>query len=93
MQDAIGIDDRAEKPDGLSIQDPHNPKNNISGGSSRAKLVFQTFAAAHNALQTKMELESAKSPQDWSSLLVAIIGGCYDSYRDYRHAMHQRGWD
>ncbi|KAF2745504.1 hypothetical protein M011DRAFT_460088 [Sporormia fimetaria CBS 119925] len=75
-KDAIGIDGRPEKIDGLSIQDPNRSDNNISGGSHRAALVFKLFSEAHEALLARLQRP------DFSgiSILETIIGGNYETY-------------
>ncbi|KAL6702763.1 hypothetical protein ACN47E_000947 [Coniothyrium glycines] len=81
-----GIDDREEKPDGLSIQDPNRPENNISGGSHRAKDTFKAFAAAHKTLEDR--IQAAKAGQDiGSSILECVLGGNYSSYIKQRRHM------
>ncbi|KAF2027374.1 Nucleotidyltransferase [Setomelanomma holmii] len=81
----IGIDGRPEKDDGLSIQDPNRPDNNISGGSRRAVEALKVFADAHDTLKHRMEL--SKLGQDIGpSILDSIIGGNYETYiKQRRH--------
>lgn len=79
LQGDWGIDDRPEKLDGLSIQDPNKPDNNISGGSRKAGDVFRAFAAAYDTLSDRMD--AAKSGQNiGTSLLGHVLGGNYNSY-------------
>ncbi|KAF2654523.1 hypothetical protein K491DRAFT_470770 [Lophiostoma macrostomum CBS 122681] len=82
-KDDYGIDGRKEKADGLSIQDPNLPTNNISGGSSKAKQVFEAFGKAHDILEDRL----SRADLSGNSILGAIIGGNYTSYRDYHDRM------
>ncbi|KAF1999642.1 hypothetical protein P154DRAFT_535386 [Amniculicola lignicola CBS 123094] len=78
-----GIDGRAEKPDGLSIQDPDNSTNNISGGSHKVQQIFQEFSNAHAALLDRMDGIRTGSIRP-SSVLHSILGGNYESYSKHR---------
>jgi non-canonical poly(A) RNA polymerase PAPD5/7 len=79
------VDSRLDKEDGLSIRDPNNPANNISGGSSKAKYVFQLFSDAYDSLQDKLSTFDLSG----TSILEAIIGGNYESYRIHRDHIRQ----
>ncbi|OAL43606.1 hypothetical protein IQ07DRAFT_649949 [Pyrenochaeta sp. DS3sAY3a] len=82
----FGIDGREEKLDGLSIQDPNRPDNNLTGGSSKAKDVFMGFAAAYETLQDRMA--AAANGQDiGDSILGYVLGGNYQSYFEQRRIM------
>ncbi|CBX99751.1 hypothetical protein LEMA_P073400.1 [Plenodomus lingam JN3] len=81
-----GVDNREEKPFGLSIQDPNRPDNNISGGSHKAQEVFKAFAMAHQVLEDRMA--ASKSGQDiGESILGSVLGGNYQSYIAQRRLM------
>lgn len=85
-QTEFGIDGREEKIDGLSIQDPNRPDNNLTGGSSKAKDVFMGFAAAYETLQDRMA--AAANGQDiGDSILGYVLGGNYQSYFEQRRIM------
>ncbi|KAJ4305117.1 hypothetical protein N0V90_000647 [Kalmusia sp. IMI 367209] len=74
-----GIDGRVEKPDRLSIQDPNNSENNISGGSHAVKDIFKLFSQAHEALLDRMDaIRENMTPG--ISVLESILGGNYSSY-------------
>lgn len=75
-QQEFGVDGRKEKLDGLSIQDPNNPENNVSGGSHQAWHIFRLFSDAHKALQQRLETLDLSG----ISILETIIGGNYESY-------------
>ncbi|KAF2190944.1 hypothetical protein K469DRAFT_360453 [Zopfia rhizophila CBS 207.26] len=79
----IGVDGRSEKVNGLSITDPNNSTNNISGGSSKAHLIFKAFSDAHRAIQQHMNVLSSRRVAG-ASVLEPIIGGNYDSYHHQR---------
>jgi len=85
-QTRYGVDDREEKPFGLSIQDPNRPNNNISGGSHKAQDVFRAFATAHSVLEDRMT--ALRSGHDiGGSLLGCILGGNYHTYLAQRRLM------
>ncbi|KAF2852789.1 hypothetical protein T440DRAFT_391414 [Plenodomus tracheiphilus IPT5] len=81
-----GVDNREEKPNGLSIQDPNRPDNNISGGSHKAQDVFKAFAMAHRILEDRMA--ASRSGQDiGGSILGCVLGGNYQTYIAQRRLM------
>ncbi|KAH7070210.1 hypothetical protein FB567DRAFT_612987 [Paraphoma chrysanthemicola] len=80
----VDVDGRAEKPNGLSIQDPNRPDNNISGGSHKAEQAFKVFAEAHELLVNRMEA-SRLGNNVGSSILGSVIGGNYDAYIKQRN--------
>ncbi|KAF2274105.1 uncharacterized protein EI97DRAFT_451909 [Westerdykella ornata] len=75
-KDTIGVDGREERPDRLSIQDPNNPENNVSGGSNRVEHIFRLFSEAHKVLEQRLRIVDLSGV----SILETIIGGNYDSY-------------
>jgi non-canonical poly(A) RNA polymerase PAPD5/7 len=79
---SMGIDGRPERPDGLSIQDPNRPDNNISGGSHKAHEVFKAFGSAYKALT-----DSIAHRTPGASLLECILGGNYNTYEAQRKHM------
>jgi non-canonical poly(A) RNA polymerase PAPD5/7 len=82
----MGIDNKPEKADGLSIQDPNRPENNISGGSFKATQAFQLFSDAYDTITDCIKRVDMK--QDiGSSILACILGGNYSSYVDQRRIM------
>jgi non-canonical poly(A) RNA polymerase PAPD5/7 len=85
VQGEFGVDGRKEKIDGLSIQDPNLPTNNISGGSSKAQQVFKAFGHAYHALEDRLSRFDATG----NSILGTILGGNYTIYRDYHDRMRQ----
>ncbi|KAF2790639.1 hypothetical protein K505DRAFT_351822 [Melanomma pulvis-pyrius CBS 109.77] len=80
----IGIDGRPEKADGLSIEDPNLPSNNISGGSHNVKDIFQAFGDAYRTLQDRVNLLRPGGEMNGHSVLESILGGNYESYTSHR---------
>jgi non-canonical poly(A) RNA polymerase PAPD5/7 len=77
------IDGRPEKQDGLSIQDPNRPENNISGGSHNVSLIFQAFAQAHDTITDRMR-GTSMGEDIGDSILECILGGNYTQYQEQR---------
>ncbi|KAI1175655.1 hypothetical protein F4777DRAFT_549448 [Nemania sp. FL0916] len=75
--------------DRLSIIDPNNPENDISGGSSEFWRVKTCFAQAYDNLQKGM-MRLAQDPpagsSDWkvNTLLYPLIAGNYSQFQDMR---------
>lgn len=86
MKGTHGIDGRPEREDRLSIQDPNNSRNNISGGSFKAEQVLELFSWAHGLLVERMQTISMDSMRDLS-ILESIMGGDYSKYQDQRARM------
>jgi non-canonical poly(A) RNA polymerase PAPD5/7 len=85
LQGTHGIDGRPEQANGLSIQDPNKPDNNISGGSRKAAEAFSVFGAAYDTLSDRMNA-SKSGIKIGPSLLECIIGGNYETYiKQRRH--------
>ncbi|KAF1351614.1 hypothetical protein EJ07DRAFT_159352 [Lizonia empirigonia] len=82
QKNGIDVDGRGERPDGLSIQDPNRPENNISGGSHKAWEVFRAFGSAYRVLKDRID---SKSPG--RSILECLLGGNYESYIMQRRHM------
>lgn len=82
-----GIDGRPEKPDGLSIQDPNRPENNISGGSRKAEDCFAAFGEAYDTLRDRMDMCKSGN-KIGKSLLGYVLGGNYDSYISQRQHLN-----
>ncbi|KAI1750313.1 hypothetical protein F4782DRAFT_253681 [Xylaria castorea] len=77
--------------DRLSIIDPNNPENDISGGSSSYYVIKDCFAEAYDTLHTAMkqsarETPSTSSDRDKKTLLYPLFAG------DYSHFQLQRDW-
>lgn len=72
--------------DRLSIIDPNNPANDISGSSSNAPGVLARFHDAYLTLQARM-LEVAKDAK-CGGILDVIFKGDYSSFRMQRNYIH-----
>ncbi|KAH9232276.1 hypothetical protein K456DRAFT_37518 [Colletotrichum gloeosporioides 23] len=72
--------------DRLSVIDPNNPANDISGGSSNAGRILGEFRYAYQRLQKRMaELSQLGSRASQpTSILEAIYAGNYSSFRNQR---------
>jgi len=81
-KDGWDVDGREERLNGLSIQDPNRPENNISGGSHKAWEVFAAFRAAHRVLKDRIDSKSSGR-----SILECILGGNYETYIMQRRHM------
>ncbi|KAJ8125371.1 hypothetical protein O1611_g8269 [Lasiodiplodia mahajangana] len=76
--------------DRLSIIDPNNPENDISGGSHNFYAIRDRFAKAYDTLQaTMMQLakEATPTPSDRKrrTLLYPLFAGNYAHFRDQRN--------
>ncbi|KAK8001176.1 DNA polymerase sigma subunit [Apiospora marii] len=76
--------------DRLSIIDPNNPANDISGGSSNFAVIRRHFKDAYEVLQDRMdELSGSKNDlktevQGYSTILAPIFAGNYSSFKRQR---------
>ncbi|KAL9092598.1 MAG: hypothetical protein Q9165_004402 [Trypethelium subeluteriae] len=75
-----------EKADRLSVIDPNNAQNDISGGTKLIKLILNVFSEAHQTLVQRMtELdEQTVDERKGRSILGSIVGGNYTSYERQR---------
>ncbi|KAI1488306.1 hypothetical protein F5X96DRAFT_91182 [Biscogniauxia mediterranea] len=77
--------------DRLSIIDPNNPENDISGGSSNTETIFGHFSRAYSTLRERMaklakQGTSTKSSDDDGTILGPVFAGKYSNFqiqRDY----------
>ncbi|CAM1502490.1 Fc.00g044740.m01.CDS01 [Cosmosporella sp. VM-42] len=77
--------------DRLSIIDPNNPSNDISGGSSNTNAILARFHDAYNVLRERMR-EVARNPEK-GSILEVLLKGDYSSFRmqrDYLRHVHEK---
>jgi non-canonical poly(A) RNA polymerase PAPD5/7 len=81
-----GVDGRAEKHDRLSIIDPNDENNNISGGSSKVQEIFRLFSLAHKELKERIAYLKAHDLHE--SFLEPIYGGNYESYEQQRRILN-----
>lgn len=68
--------------DRLSIIDPNNPENDISGGSSNASTIFARFADTFNTLRARMDEVAQDS--SCGGILDVVMKGDYSSFRMQR---------
>lgn len=73
--------------DRLSIIDPNNPSNDISGGSANYNLVKEHFSNAHALLHRRMtELAKGARPvEGYNTILAPIFAGNYSSFERQRN--------
>jgi len=76
-----------KNPDRLSIIDPNNPGNDISGGSQNYPQIKACFAEAHKLLQERMERVAQGEKHD--SILEIILGGNYAQFREQRNYLRK----
>jgi len=77
-----------QNKDRLTIIDPNNPDNDISGGSHKIDTVFGRFRSAYSDLQRYMS--SLSSGQiSTASILECIIGGNYQSVNEQRDRLRR----
>ena len=76
-----------ERPDCLSIIDPHRPENNISAGTHEIQRIVDCFKIAHEVLQSRLHDEFTY-PRRSSSLLEGILGGNFSAYELQRQSLY-----
>ncbi|KAL3478230.1 hypothetical protein BJX99DRAFT_245725 [Aspergillus californicus] len=72
----------------LSIEDPNNPDNDISGGTREISVVFQAFSDAYRALDERM-VSMAMSDRTDESILGMIIAANFDEYTELRWQLRE----
>ncbi|KAK2848536.1 hypothetical protein FQN49_005630 [Arthroderma sp. PD_2] len=75
----------ANKGTRLSIIDPNNPDNDISGGTKEIPRIFRAFFDAHQTIRDNLYAATCRSKTPASSLLGPIIAGNYESYQEQRN--------
>lgn len=68
----------------LSIEDPNNRDNDISGGTREIALIFKSFSDAYQALTQRMSLLYSQGSNQ-GSILGSIIAANYDEYTQQRY--------
>ncbi|KAJ5716825.1 hypothetical protein N7488_002471 [Penicillium malachiteum] len=76
-----------ESKDRLSIEDPNNPDNDISGGTKEIPLIFHTFREAHRVLRDMMHRYHTLPPG--TSILEKIIAANFDEYDQQRFQLFE----
>ena len=69
--------------DRLSIIDPNNPENDISGGSSKFSSIQATFSELHAILRQRV-IEATQTSKQGFCILKDLLGGDYSSFRKQR---------
>lgn len=76
-----------EKPDCLSIVDPHRQDNNISAGTHDIQRIVNCFSKAHETLQRQL-YNKLIHPGLSGSLLEDVIGGNFSAYDLQRQSLY-----
>ena len=90
--DKIRHPHQKQNHNGLTIIDPNNPDNDISGGSNKIATVFQCFRTAHSEIQRRLaQIHSGENIED--SILGVVLAGNYTSFISQRNRLskHHRG--
>jgi non-canonical poly(A) RNA polymerase PAPD5/7 len=72
----------------LSIEDPNNADNDVSGGTREIALIFRAFSEAYQRLKERM-ISTATAGQTQASILEAIIAANYEEYTEQRWQLKQ----
>ncbi|KXG47628.1 PAP/25A-associated [Penicillium griseofulvum] len=75
-------------PDRLTIEDPNNRDNDISGGTKEIGLIFRAFSNAHTALRNRMEYLTLIQGSN-KSILETIIAANFDEYIEQRFQLRR----
>lgn len=67
--------------DRLSIIDPNNPSNDISGGSSNTRTILGLFSSSYQLLSERMADMCGAEEKRNMSLLEVLYAGNYSSFR------------
>lgn len=79
---------RDNKDARLSIEDPNNPDNDVSGGTREIALIFRSFRDAYRLLKDRI-ISMAMSGDHQTSILESIIAANYDEYAEQRWQLRQ----
>ncbi|PYH93498.1 topoisomerase family protein TRF4 [Aspergillus ellipticus CBS 707.79] len=72
----------------LSIEDPNNADNDISGGTREIALIFRAFSDAYRRLKGRM-VSTAMAGNAETSILETIIAANYDEYSEQRWQLRE----
>ncbi|KAL4900498.1 hypothetical protein BDW74DRAFT_92917 [Aspergillus multicolor] len=72
----------------LSIEDPNNPDNDISGGTREIALIFKSFSEAYRLLKDRL-VSMALSERPNESVLGTIIAANFDEYTELRWQLRE----
>ena len=82
QQKSFGTADR------LTIEDPNNTDNDISGGTRAIDLILRTFASAHTTLKNRMEhLALVRGPN--KSIMGPIIAANFEKYTEQHNQLRR----
>lgn len=72
--------------DRISIIDPNNSGNDISGGSSNFPLISRSFKNAYEILTKRMDVlaRGQKPVHGYNTILAPLLGGNYKTFRVQR---------
>ncbi|KAF9886023.1 hypothetical protein FE257_012079 [Aspergillus nanangensis] len=74
----------------LSIEDPNNADNDISGGTREIGLIFRSFSDAYRALKERIVSIGMRGTHDEDhSILGTIIAANYDEYTEQRWQLRE----
>ncbi|KAJ5612842.1 hypothetical protein N7510_006036 [Penicillium lagena] len=77
-----------DKNDRLTIEDPNNRDNDISGGTKEIALILRAFSKAHDVMKNAM-IDMSMTGASHTSILQYIIGANYDEYTEQRFQLRQ----
>ncbi|KJK61570.1 Cid1 family poly A polymerase [Aspergillus parasiticus SU-1] len=79
---------RDNKDARLSIEDPNNADNDVSGGTREIALIFKSFRDAYRLLKDRM-VYTAMAGDQQNSILESIIAANYDEYTEQRWQLRE----
>lgn len=86
--DKINNPARTQNVNNLTIIDPNNSNNDISGGSREVHAVFEVFRRAHSQILQRMsKIQAGKDVRD--SILGCVLGGNYSSFINLRNKLYK----
>jgi non-canonical poly(A) RNA polymerase PAPD5/7 len=80
------------------VIDPHDPRNDLTGGSRNINTIRRCFSDAYRTLQKKMAKIRVLELKDRAnqSLLAELFAGAYRNFevqRERLREVHSRRWD
>ncbi|KAI1106534.1 hypothetical protein F4804DRAFT_330142 [Jackrogersella minutella] len=77
--------------DRISILDPNNPQNDISGGSKNSATILKHFSQAHSVLKSRMAdlSKGVNSDKFGNTILGPLFGGNYSSFLNQREHLRR----
>lgn len=86
--DKIRYPSQVQNDRGLTIIDPNNPSNDISGGSREVHTVFEVFRKAHSQIMQRMD-KIVRGKEVEVSILGCVLGGNYNSFIKQRNRLYK----